>query len=120
MTRSAARFLAFAWVVWALCFVSLHRLGTWTPFAFVGVLLATVGVSLRIIPRWLLRPSLARVAWGVAGGALMVVGTHVAYRAVVALSPPVGEATRRLLTLLNVADFSAGVRALPSRIAPAS
>ncbi len=112
MTAAATRFLAVAWVVWALCFVALHQLGTWTPFAFVGLLLATVGVSLRIIPGSLLRPSLARVAWGVAGGALMVVGTHGAYRAVVALSPPVGEATGRLLTLLNVEGFSDGVRAV--------
>lgn len=112
MTRAAARFLAFAWVTWALCFVALQRLGTWTPFAFVGVLLTAWGVSRRLVSRSLLSPSLARAAWGVSGGVLMVVGTHLAYRAVVALSPPVGDATRRLLTLLYVADFSAGVRAL--------
>jgi membrane protease YdiL (CAAX protease family) len=112
VTRSAARFLALAWVVWVLCFVALQRLGTWTPFAFVGLFLAATAISRGIAPRALLRPSFGRAAWGLAGGALMVVGTHVAYRVVVTLSPPVGEATRNLLTLLYVTDFSAGVRAL--------
>ena len=112
MTRAGAYFLSFASVAWALCFVALQRFGTWTPFAFVGVVLAIVAVSGRFVPRSLLRPSLVRTAWGIAGGALMVAGTHLFYRVVVILSPPVGEATRQLLTLLNVADFSPGVRML--------
>lgn len=104
--------MVFALVTWALCFVVLERLGTWTPFAFVGVFLATLAVAQRAVPRSLLRPTLARTVVGLAGGALMVVGTHLAYRAVVAFAPQVAGTTRQLLVLLNVAGFSPAVRAL--------
>ena len=42
----------------------------------------------------------------------MVVGTHLAYRAVVTVAPPVAGATRQLLVLLNVAGFSTAARGL--------
>jgi membrane protease YdiL (CAAX protease family) len=48
---------------------------------------------------------------GVAGGAVMVLGTHAAYRVVVAFAPRVALATRELLVLLNVTGFSPPVRA---------
>ena len=112
MTRAGLRFLAFALVAWSLCFVVLQRLGTWTPFAFVGLLLASLAVSQRVVPRSLLRPSVARTTVGVAAGAVMVVGTHLAYQSVVTLAPPVAGATRHLLFLLNVVGFSPAVRAL--------
>ena len=112
MTRAGLRLWVCAVCAWTLCFVVLQRWGTWTPFAFVGVTLVGVAVSLGVVPHALLRPSLARTTVGVAGGALMVVGTHLAYRAVVAFAPPVAGATRQLLSLLNVAGFSPAVRAL--------
>jgi uncharacterized protein len=112
VTRTSLRFLVLALVTWTLCFVVLQHLGTWTPFAFVGLLLATLAVSRRVVPRSLLRPSVARTAVGLAGGAMMVVATHLAYRAVVTCAPPVAGATRELLILLNVVGFSPAVRAL--------
>lgn len=112
MTLTGLRFWVLALVTWALCFVVLQRLGTWIPFAFAGLLLATLAVSQRVVPRSLLRPTLARMLVGIAGGAMMVVGTHLAYRAVVTFAPQVAETTRQLLVLLNVAGFSPAVRAL--------
>ena len=112
MTRAGLRFLAFALSAWTLCFVVLQRVGTWTPFAFVGLGLASVAVWRSVVARSLLRPTLARTLVGLVGGALMVVGTHLAYRALVTFAPPVAEATRRLLILLNVAGFSPALRAL--------
>ena len=112
MTRWGLRCLVLALSAWTLCFVVLRHVGTWTPFAFVGLGLATLVVSQRVVPRSLLRPSLASMTLGIAGGALMVVGTHLAFRAVVSFAPPVAAATRQLLVLLNVAGFSPGVRAL--------
>jgi membrane protease YdiL (CAAX protease family) len=112
VTRTGLRFLVFALFTWTLCFVVLQQLGTWTPFAFVGLVLAILAVSQRVVPRSLLRPSLARTTVGIAGGALMVVGTHLAYRAVVTFAPSVAGATRQLLVLLNVAGFSPAGRAL--------
>lgn len=112
MTRAQLRFLAFALVVWVVCFVVLHRFGTWTPFAFAGVSLSVGAVWSGIVPRSLLKLSVARAAIGVAGGALMVVGTHVAYRVVVAAAPPVAGATARLMVLLDVAGFSPAARTL--------
>lgn len=112
MTRTGLRFLALALVSWTLCFVVLHQLGTWTPFAFVGLALAAVALSWRVVPRSLLRLSLARATVGMAGGALMVVGTHLAYRALVTLAPPVAASTWELLILLNVVGVSPAARAL--------
>ena len=112
MTRSGLRCLALALSAWTLCFFVLRHLGTWTPFAFVGLGLATLAVSQRIVPRSLLQPSLVSLTVGIAGGALMVVGTHLAYRAVVTFAPPVAGAARQLLVLLNVPGFSPAVRAL--------
>jgi membrane protease YdiL (CAAX protease family) len=97
---------------WTLCFVVLQRLGTWIPFAFVGVMLVSVAVSRSVVPRALLRPSLALTLVGLASGAFMVFGTHLAYRALAAFAPPVAGATQHLLNLLNVAGFSPAVRAL--------
>lgn len=112
MTRSGLRLLVLALFVWTLCFVGLQRLGTWTPFAFVGLLLTSVALSQGIVPRSMLWPSLARATVGLTAGALMVVGTHLAYRTIVMLAPPVAVATRELLVLLNVGGFSTAVRAL--------
>jgi membrane protease YdiL (CAAX protease family) len=106
------RLLVLSLLAWTLCFVVLQHLGTWTPFAFVGLFLATLALSLRVVPRTLLRPSLASTTIGLAGGALMVIGTHLAYRAVVTFAPAVAGATRQLLVLLNVVGFSPAVRAL--------
>ena len=104
--------MALALVGWVSCFAVLAHFGTWTPFAFVGLGLASLAVSQRVVPRSLLQPSFASTTLGIAGGALMVVGTHLAFRAVVSFAPPVAAATRQLLVLLNVAGFSPGVRAL--------
>ena len=112
MTRTGLRLLVFVLFTWTLCFVVLQHLGTWIPFAFVGLVLTIFAVSRRVVPRSLLQPSLARTTVGIAGGALMVVGTHLAYRAIVTFAPQVAGATRQLLVLLNVAGFSPVVRAL--------
>ena len=114
MTRTGSWFLAFALLTWTLCFLVLRHLVTWVPFAFVGLALAIVAVSQRVVPRWLLRPSIGSVTLGLASGALMVVATPLAYRGVVAFAPPVAGATRQLLALLNVVGFSPLVRALLS------
>lgn len=112
MTRAGLRLWVLALFMWTLCFVVLDRLGTWAPFAFVGLFLASLALSQRIVPRSLLWPSPARTTVGVAAGALMVVGTHLAYRAIVTFAPPVAGATRELLVLLNVGGFSTAERAL--------
>jgi len=112
VTRAELRLWVLALSAWTLCFVVLEQLATWTPFVFVGLFLATLIVSQRVVPRSLLRPSLALAALGIAGGAMMVVGTHLAYRAAATFAPPVAVATHQLLVLLKVAGFSSAVRAL--------
>jgi uncharacterized protein len=110
--RAGLRLLMLALFVWVLCFGVLQHWSTWTPFAFAGPLLAAVALGYRVVPRALLRPSLANVTVGVAAGALMVVATHLAYRLLVTVTPEAAGSARQLLSLLNVAGFSVGVRAL--------
>jgi len=112
VTRPALRLLVLALVGWLACFGVLAAAGTWTPFALLGLSLTAVAVGSRAVSWGLLRPSFRTVALGALGGASMVLVTHLAYVAVVRLAPTVGGATRELLTLLNVAGFSPGARAL--------
>jgi hypothetical protein len=81
-------FSALALTAWTLCFFVLRQLGTWTPFVFVGPVLTILALSKRVIPRSLLRPTLRRTTVGIASGALMVVGTHLAYAALVDFAGP--------------------------------
>lgn len=112
MTRLGLRLFALTLVSWTLCFAALRHLGTWAPFAFVGIFLATFSLSQHVVPRALLKPSRASVAAGVAAGALMVVATHLAFRVIVTLSPVVAAGTGQLLHLLNVTGFSSAVRSM--------
>ncbi len=112
MTRLALRLLVVALIGWLACFGVLAVVGTWTPFALLGVSLAAVAVQSRAVSWGLLRPSPRVVALGAIGGTSMVLLTHLAYVTVVKGAPSVGGATRELLTLLNVAGFSPGARAL--------
>lgn len=112
MTATGGWFWALALTAWTLCFFVLRQLGTWTPFAFVGVVLAVLALSQRLAPRSLLELSRARIAAGIAAGTLMVVGTQLAYRAVVTFAPSVAGATRQLLVLLTVVGFSPVIRGL--------
>lgn len=111
MTRTGLRLALVSVLAWLGCFFVLERRATWTPFAFVGLLLAALSLVLNAVPRSLLRPSRSRVALGLLCGTAMVVLTHLAFTAVTALVPAVRGATRELLALLNVVGFSAGDRA---------
>lgn len=103
------RLLLCALLSWLACFVVLSRSGSWTLFAFVGVLLAALTFLLDARSRPLLRPSSEALMVGLSGGLAMVVLTHAAYALVGAIVPSVRPATLSLLSLLNVAGFSSAV-----------
>ncbi|RYZ07424.1 MAG: CPBP family intramembrane metalloprotease [Myxococcales bacterium] len=111
MSLRPRRLLGLALLAWLACFQVLRTMGTWTPFAFIGVGLAALGVYSRAVPRASLRPSLASCSLGVLGGAGMVLLTHVIYGWVVALAPAVGVATQQLLQRLDLGGFPAASRA---------
>ena len=103
--------MALALLGWLACFEVLARLGTWTPFAFVGSLLAVLAVTSSAVPLAQFRPSKRSLSIGVGAGLLMVLLTHLAYAWLAASLPAVRAGTRELLTLLNVVGFSPPARA---------
>ena len=111
MTRTSLRLATLAWLAWLVCFMVLARLGTWTPFAFVGLALAVASVSLNAVPRAAFRPTLRSAALGLGAGMTMVLLTHWAFAGVERLLPRVRPATQELLWLLNVVSFSPTARA---------
>ncbi|MEO8901502.1 MAG: CPBP family intramembrane glutamic endopeptidase [Polyangiaceae bacterium] len=107
-TRAALFGLAF--VGWLSSFIALARLGTWTPFALVGVAMAVLLVGLGAVPIGLLKPTPSNVIAGLGSGLLMVLFTHLAYGWLASSVPGVQQATRALLALLRVGDFSVTAR----------
>lgn len=83
--------MALALLGWLCCFAVLARLGTWTPFAFVGVMLVVPTVRCAAVPLTQFRPSARLVLLGLAAGVLMVLLTHLAYgRRISASREPMG------------------------------
>lgn len=104
--------LAASVVVWLSAFLVLRETGSWTVFAFVGPVLATLILVLDGDARTLLRPTPTALAAGLGLGVLMVVATHGAYALLAPLLPDTSLATFRLFGLLNVPGFSPLHRAL--------
>lgn len=103
--------LALATSAWAVSFAVLARLGTWTPFALAGIVLAVAALLFGAVPATQLRPSPRTLGAGLAAGVLMVLLTHLAFAVVASRSPEVRSATARLFNLLNVGGFSREARA---------
>ncbi|HYQ26125.1 MAG TPA: hypothetical protein VER04_02870, partial [Polyangiaceae bacterium] len=78
MTRSPS-LIAVALLSWLVCFAVLAQLGTWTPFAFVGVLLVVLALRSSALPVRQFRPSRHSLLIGVGAGVLMVILTHLSY-----------------------------------------
>ena len=110
MTRRPSLF-AFALLGWLACFAVLAQLGTWTPFAFVGVLLVVLALRSSDLPLLQLRLSIDSLLIGVGAGVLMVLLTHLSYGWLSAVFPGVRASTSQLLSLLNVVGFSPPARA---------
>lgn len=89
-----------------MCFVVLARLGTWTPFAFVGLLLVAFAVRSSAVQSAQFRASTRSLSIGVGSGLLMVLVTHLGYGWLSAALPAVRTGTLELLSLLNVVGFS--------------
>src|SRR4051812_2089398 len=98
--------MALALLAWVSCFAVLASVGTWIPFAFVGLLL--VGLTLRsaAVPLVQFRLTSQRLLLGVGAGLLMVLLTHLAYRWVSAILPAVRPQTLELISLLRVVGVS--------------
>lgn len=105
------RLMALALIAWLLCFAVLARSGTWTPFAFVGVLLTALVLQSAAVPVSELRASHRSVLLGAGAGVSMVLLTHLSYGALSASFPTVRAGTLELLALLNVEGFSPAARA---------
>jgi len=103
--------MALALLGWLLCFAVLAYRGTWTPFAFVGVLLATLAVKWSAVPLSQFRLDRRTLLIGVGAGVMMVLVTHLAYGRLSAAFPAVRSGTLELLSLLNVVGFSPPARA---------
>ncbi|HYP77785.1 MAG TPA: CPBP family intramembrane glutamic endopeptidase [Polyangiaceae bacterium] len=110
MTRSPS-LIAVALLSWLVCFAVLAQLGTWTPFAFVGVLLVVLALRSSALPVRQFRPSRHSLLIGVGAGVLMVILTHLSYGWLCAIFPGVRAGTSELLSLLNVVGFSPPARA---------
>jgi len=103
--------MALALVGWVSCFAVLAHFGTWTPFAFVGVLLVALAVQSSAVPLAQFSPSRHAVLIGVGAGVSMVLLTHLAYSWLSAAFPGLRSGTLELLSLLNVVGFSPSTRA---------
>ena len=110
MTRRPS-LLAVALLSWLVCFAVLAELGTWTPFAFVGVLLVVLALRSSALPLLQFRPSRDSLLIGAGAGVLMVLLTHLSYGWLSAVFPGVRASTSQLLSLLNVVGFSPRDRA---------
>ena len=110
MTRRPS-LLAVALLSWLVCFAVLAELGTWTPFAFVGVLLVVLALRSSALPLLQFRPSRDSLLIGAGAGVLMVLFTHLSYGWLSAVFPGVRASTSQLLSLLNVVGFSPPARA---------
>lgn len=109
-TRARSALFTLAVVAWFGSFAVLARLGTWTTFAIVGVVIAALLIRLRMVPAARLTPNRLNVGIGLGSGLFMVVFTHLAYRWLSSLAPGIAAGTARLMELLNVSGFSAGSR----------
>lgn len=109
-TRARSTLFTLAVVAWFGSFAVLARLGTWTTFAIVGVVIAALLVRLRMVPTVRLTPNRLNVGIGLATGLFMVLFTHLAYGWLSSRAPAVASGTARLMGLLNVSGFSAGSR----------
>ena len=98
--------MVLALLGWLLCFAVLAYLGTWTPFAFVGVLFATLAVQASAVPVAEFRLNRRSLLIGLGAGVMMVLLTHLTYGWLSAAFPPVRSGTLELLSLLNVVSFS--------------
>jgi hypothetical protein len=96
---------------WLCGFALLYRSGTWAPFAFSGAALAAAAIGTDDAVRALLRPSLGKVAAGVAAGLLLVAATHAGFAIASRWLPALRAATGRLFVLLEVGGFAQGERA---------
>lgn len=102
--------MALAILGWLFCFIVLARLGSWTPFALVGVLLVLLAFQSSAVSLAQFRPRGQSLLIGVSAGVLMVLGTHLAYAWLSSLYLGVRSATRELFSLLNVEGFSPPAR----------
>lgn len=96
---------------WFVCFAVLAITKSWIPFVFFGVALAVVAVRSGSLSRAQLRPSRRSVALGAAGGAAMVVATHLVFWVLPGRAPGIRNAATELIALLNVVGFSSETRA---------
>jgi membrane protease YdiL (CAAX protease family) len=111
--RNLGRWAMFggALVGWLACFAVLRRLGTWTPFALVGPVLAVLAITMDAKARPLLTPSFQKVGVGVTAGLCMAALTHGGLSVVEKVFPRISTDTVRLFELMNVGSFSPGARA---------
>jgi membrane protease YdiL (CAAX protease family) len=105
------RLLTLALLGWVMCFAVLASVGSWTPFAFVGVLLVLLTVQSSAVPPSQFRPSGRSLLVGVGAGLLMVLATHLAYDWLSGAFPRLRSGTLELFSLLNVEGFSPPARA---------
>lgn len=103
--------MAVALAAWLTCFGLLALFGTWTPFAFVGVLLVVVALQSSAVSVSQLRPSRQSLLLGLGAGVGMVLATQLAYAWLSAAVPAVRSNTLGLLFLLNVVGLSPVARA---------
>ncbi|HYQ46699.1 MAG TPA: CPBP family intramembrane glutamic endopeptidase [Polyangiaceae bacterium] len=110
MTRRPS-LMVIALFAWLLCFGVLAQLGTWTPFAFVGVLLVALALRSSAVPLSQFHPSRQSLLLGLGAGAAMVLSTQLAYAWLSVAFPALRSSTLGLLFLLNVVGVSPPARA---------
>jgi len=98
--------LPIAVAAWLLGFAWIRLRGSWAPLA----LLAAVAAARLLVgdpeSRRLVRPSVAGLALGLAGGALLVGATYGLYHPLAAVFPGLPAATPGLYGLLNAGGYS--------------
>ncbi len=109
--------MALAVLAGVSCFAVLAYLGTWTPFAFVGVLLVALTLRSSAVPMAQFQPTVRRLLIGVGAGVFMVLLAHLAYGWLSAVFPAVRSGTFELLSLLDVAGVSPPLY-IPARPTP--
>ena len=105
------KLLTLAYLGWLASFFVLRQLGTWLPFAFVGVLLTALIVQSTAVPLVDFRPSARSWLMGAGAGMVMVLATHLAYGWLSAAFPAVRTETLELFSRLKVVGVSARARA---------
>jgi membrane protease YdiL (CAAX protease family) len=99
-------------LVWSGCFLLISRLGTWAPLALLGPLLATIALWLLPAARALVRPDGRLVALGLAGAAVMTLGTYGLFALLTPRFPELHSLTVSLYYTLRTPWFSPAERAL--------